>query len=170
LSQRLSGLPPVNVVAHFGGELAVSNQRKRIWIDRFQTRITLRILFYCVVYQLSLWMIITALQMYVQSLDTLSGQPTQLTLWALVPILAFLGLITIDAVRYMHRLVGPMYRFRKTIQAITAGEPVDPVQLRRHDFLQDIMKDFNDMLNVLEQKGVVVIKDRQMVNEVVGAR
>ena len=36
-----------------------------------------------------------------------------------------LGLLFIyDAVKLTHRIVGPLYRFRKTIQAVTAGEEI----------------------------------------------
>ena len=48
-------------------------------------------------------------------------------------------------------------------------EPVDLVQLRKRDYLQDLMKDFNEMLNLLEQKGAIVIKDRHLANETVAA-
>lgn len=145
------------------------NQRKRLWIDSFQTRMIFRILFYCIAYQASLWIILMAVQTYLNSMDMLTGEPMSRHLaWtALLPVLAFLGIITIDAVRFVHRLVGPVYRFRKTIQAITAGEPVDLVQLRERDYLKDVMKDFNEMLQLLEQRGAVVIKDRQLVNETV---
>ena len=147
------------------------NQRKRIWIDAFQTRMILRILFYCFAYQASLWIIVTAVQTYVYGMDMLTGQPVaqQLAWPALLAILAFLGIITIDAFRFVHRLVGPVYRVRKTVQAIAAGEPVDLVQLRKHDYLQDFMKDFNEMLNVLEQKGAIALKNRQSANEAVAA-
>lgn len=147
------------------------NQRKRIWIDRFQTRMIGRILLYCGAYQVSLWIIIMTVQMYLNSMDALTGQPMwrQLAWTALLPVLAFLVIITLDAVRFLHRLVGPVYRFRTTIQAIAAGEPVDLVQLRKNDYLQDVMKDFNEMLHRLEQKGAVVIKDRQLAEETVAA-
>lgn len=150
----------------------MSNQRSRFWIDSFQTRMMCRILFYCIAYQVSLWIILTVVHSYFEGMEALAGQAlTQNLAWpALLPVAAFLGVITIDAVRYVHRVVGPIYRFRKTIQSIAAGEPVDLVKLRRQDFLQDIMKDLNDMIHVLEEKGAVVIKDRQLTDDAVGVK
>ena len=150
----------------------MANQRKRIWIDVFQTRLIGRLLFYCLVYQASLWVILYALQTYWEGMETMAGQPlsAHLGLPAIGAVLALLGLMTLDLVRFVHRLVGPIYRFRKTIQTIVAGEPVDKVQLRQGDFLKDMMKDFNDMLELLEQKGAIVVKDRQLAQEAVAAR
>jgi nitrogen fixation/metabolism regulation signal transduction histidine kinase len=73
--------------------------------------------------------------------------------------MVILGLLFIyDAMRLAHRIVGPLYRFRKTIQAINAGEELDLMALRKDDFLQDMKDDFNEMLKVLEQRGAVVLK------------
>src|SRR5262245_15055337 len=96
----------------------------------------LRILFYCISYQACLWIIITAVQAYVHGLDMVTGHPAGGPLaWpALFAVVGFLGIIVFDALRFVHRLVGPVYRFRKTVQAIAAGEPVDLVRLRKHDY------------------------------------
>ena len=44
------------------------------------------------------------------------------------------------------------------MQAVAAGEPVAPVNLRQGDLLLDLRDDFNAMLKTLEEKGVVVLK------------
>ena len=148
------------------------NQRKRIWIDRFQTFFILRMLFYCVAYQASLWVIIYIVRTCMAGMEALTDKPplAHLGLPALLTVLALLGLMTIDAVRYMHRLVGPLYRFRRTVQTIAAGEPVEMVRLRNKDYLKDMMEDFNEMLKVLEEKGAVVIVDKRAVEQTVAAR
>ena len=56
----------------------------------------------------------------------------------LVSVLLLGILFILDAVKLTHRVVGPLYRFRKTIQALAAGEEVDPVTLRKDDFLQEM--------------------------------
>jgi hypothetical protein len=66
--------------------------------------------------------------------------------------------LILDALRFAHRLVGPLYRFRKTIQAIATGEEVEPVKLRKGDLLLDFQDDFNAMLRYLEHQGYVVLK------------
>jgi nitrogen fixation/metabolism regulation signal transduction histidine kinase len=77
---------------------------------------------------------------------------------SIVALLTLVPPLTLDAVRFAHRLVGPIYRFRKTVQAIATGEPVSLVQLRRGDFLTDFRDDFNAMLRRLEQNGFVLLK------------
>jgi hypothetical protein len=77
----------------------------------------------------------------------------------LTPILAFgLAIVFIyDAAKLTHRVVGPLYRFRKTVQAITAGGEVPLVNLRNGDYLLELRDDFNDMLRALEQRGAVTL-------------
>src|SRR5262249_52083778 len=67
--------------------------------------------------------------------------------------------LVLYSVRFAYRLVGPLYRFRKTIQAIAAGEPVALVQLRRGDLLGEFKDNFNAMLKTLEEKGLILLKD-----------
>jgi hypothetical protein len=75
-----------------------------------------------------------------------------LAVFLLVPLL------TLEALRFAHRLVGPLYRFRKTLRAIGAGEAVGLVELRNGDMLQDFKDDLNAMLKRLEQQGAIVLK------------
>jgi nitrogen fixation/metabolism regulation signal transduction histidine kinase len=63
-----------------------------------------------------------------------------------------------DAIRFTHRLVGPMTRFRQTIQDVAHGTPVRPIKLRPDDYLTDLRDDFNRMLESLQRRGLHVIK------------
>jgi HAMP domain-containing protein len=150
----------------------VANQRKRIWIDGFQTRLIVRLIFYCIGYQAALWVILMVLRAICTNLELVSGQPqpNYLGVPALLAILGLLGLMTYDAVRYVHRLVGPVYRFRTTIQAINAGDPIDPIRLRKDDYLKDLANDFNQMLQLLHEKGAIVLRDPTANREQVAAR
>src|SRR5437870_53332 len=73
-----------------------------------------------------------------------------------VSLLAFC--LVIDAVKCTHRVVGPLYRFQRTIKDITAGEEVELVRLRTDDFLQEMKEEFNEMLKALEQRGAISVK------------
>lgn len=135
--------------------------RKRIWIDHFQTGLLVRIVVYCMVYQVAVWAFFGICEMLDRGVAVLGGEVlffstplvrNILVLVCIAPPLMF------DAVRFAHRLVGPLYRFRKTVQAIAAGEPVALVQLRKGDLLMDLKDDFNVMLRQLEQRGLVVLK------------
>jgi hypothetical protein len=133
-------------------------ERKRIWIDPFQSKLFLRVVAYWLFYQFSLWNFLFAWRLLQEGEGNLLEQywyfcldyyPMLFCFVALVPLFAW------DAVRFSHRLVGPLVRFRKTMQAMAAGEPVKPIKLREGDYLTDLQDDFNAMLAALEQRGLV---------------
>src|SRR5690606_19256934 len=78
--------------------------------------------------------------------------PTLLCFVIVVPVLCW------DAVRFSHRLVGPIFRFRKTIHALANGEPVRPIKLRNGDFLTEMKDDMNLLLEHLQQQGIPALK------------
>jgi hypothetical protein len=136
-------------------------ERKKVWISTIQTKLFLRTCFYWLIYQVTLWNLIfvwrllqegpgNPLEQYMRFLSDFA--PAVLVSLALLPILAW------DAVKFGHRVVGPLYRFRTTMQSITAGEAVAPVRLRDGDLLQDMRDDFNAMLESLQKRGVEVLK------------
>lgn len=140
--------------------MAVRERRKKIWIDRFQTYLSLRIAFFVVLYQVGVWTLVLSVRSMLGRLQEMLGPAVT------VPWFAFLGSILVvvallfvyDAVKFAHRIAGPIYRFRKTIRAITAGEEVGLLALRKGDFLQEMKDDLNEMLRALEQRGAVVMK------------
>lgn len=132
--------------------------RKRIWIDRLQTVLFVRIGAYCLIYQVVVWVILSVWHQCCAALESLLKQPVSTSNWlpALLGILVLTPVLMYDAVRFAHRIVGPLYRFRKTIQAIAEGEPVAPIQLRQGDLLLDMQDDFNKMIDALEKRGYAV--------------
>ena len=149
----------------------MSEVRKKVWIDSFQTKLSLRIGGYLVVFLivfcnlLFIWKMIDEgpLDPVQQFLDTMrSNMPVIVCLIVLVPVMAW------DMIRFSHRLVGPLVRFRKTMRAIADGEAVRPIQLRDGDYLTELRDDFNQMLEELQKRGVEVIKPEDPVkNQVV---
>lgn len=136
-------------------------KRKKIWIDRFQTYLSLRIAFFVALYQIGVWTLVLIARSMLGPLQEMLG-PAVIGPWFvfLGSILLVVALLSIyDAVKFAHRVAGPIYRFRKTIQAITAGEEVRLLTLRKGDFLQEMKEDLNEMLQVLEQRGAVVLKE-----------
>lgn len=139
----------------------MSEERQKVWVDRFQTRLSLRIGGYLVVFFVVILNFLFAWKMIEegpfdpaqQFLDTLrSNLPVIICLLVLVPVMAW------DTIRFSHRLVGPLIRLRKTMQAIADGEAVRPIKLREGDYLAEVRDDFNKMLEVLQKQGVAVIK------------
>lgn len=136
-------------------------ERKKVWIDQFQTRLFWRILAYLAIYFITLgnllfiWRLLNEgpgdpLSQYLSSF--VDYAPALLFLLLLLPILAW------DAIRFSHRLVGPLVRFRKTIQDLTDGQAVRPIKLREGDFLDELRDDFNRMLEALQRQGIPVLK------------
>ena len=139
----------------------MSEERKKVWIDRFQTRLTLRIFGYLGLFFIVLFNLLFSWKMWsegpndpaAQFLDTLwTYAPVFACLLVLVPIMAW------DTIKFSHRLVGPLVRFRKTMAQIADGEAVRPIKLREGDYLTELRDDFNRMLEQLQKQGVPVLK------------
>ncbi len=143
--------------------MAVTQKRKQIWIDRFQTYLSLRLAAYFVLYQIAVWSIKGIEGGLGFALERVAGQEAaaHCSTFAVIVVVTMGLLFIFDAMRLAHRLVGPLYRFRKTIQAIAAGEEVVPIRLRRDDFLHDLQDEFNEMLAYLEQRGAVTLKSAE---------
>jgi hypothetical protein len=63
----------------------------------------------------------------------------------------FLGLL-LHSMYFMHRIAGPLYRFKALFHTIGAGNLYQRAKLREHDYLQREAGDFNAMLDQLEQR------------------
>jgi hypothetical protein len=120
-----------------------------------------RIIVYCVIYQAVVWFLLVFSHQICVLFENVLQQPLPTGTWlpTIVVLVLLTPLLLLDVVRFAHRLVGPLYRFRKTMQALVNGEPVQCIRLRKGDFLQEFKDDFNRLLDMLEEKGVVVIED-----------
>jgi methyl-accepting chemotaxis protein len=136
-------------------------QRTKIWVDRFQTRLTWRIGGYLVLFLVVLLNFLFGWRLWQEGPGDPIEQfvrmvrdylPVWIVLLALVPVMAW------DAIRFTHRLVGPLQRFRQTIRDIAQGEPVHLVKLRTGDYLIDLRDDVNQMLESLQRRGFTVLK------------
>lgn len=143
-------------------------QRKKVWIDRFQTKLTLRIGSYLVLFLIVLINFVFGWRLWVEGSGNLAEQfarmvwdylPVVICLLVLVPVMAW------DAIRFTHRIVGPLVRFRRAMQEITRGEAVRPIKLRQGDYLNDLRDDFNLMLEALQRRGVPVLRPNDPVKD-----
>ena len=136
-------------------------ERQKIWIDTFQTRLFLRMGGYWLIYQVTLWNLVFVWRLLHEAPGNLLEQYGRFCLDnapALVGCLALLPVLAWDAVKFAHRVVGPVQNIRKSMQALAAGEAVRPVRLRRGDFLNEMRDDFNTMLEAFQRRGVPVLK------------
>jgi hypothetical protein len=137
------------------------NRRSRVMVNQFQGKLLWRFVMYWLIYQVTMWNFLFCWQLVGEGLGNpleqyfrFVGQnyPALFCLAVLVPFFAW------DAMRFTHRVAGPIYRFRRTIQAITAGEPVRRVKLRNGDQLNEVADDINEMLDALEERGAITIQ------------
>jgi methyl-accepting chemotaxis protein len=136
-------------------------ERKRVWVDHFQTRLMWRIIGYLGLFLVVLVNFLFAWKLMLEGVHDPLGQwlemfrdylPVAVCLLLLVPAMAW------DAIRFSHRLLGPMVRFRRTMQSIARGELVPPIKLRQGDHLTELRDDFNIMLDALQRRGVPILK------------
>ncbi len=66
-------------------------------------------------------------------------------------LITFLGLL-LHSLYFMHRIAGPLYRFKILFRSVGTGQIYQRVTLREHDYLHPEARDFNAMMNSLEQK------------------
>jgi hypothetical protein len=136
-------------------------ERKKVWIDSFQPKLFLRMGWYWLIYQVSLWNLVFVWRLLQEGRGNLLEQYGRFCMDyapALVGGVVLLPILAWDSVKFAHRLVGPIYRFRKTLQSIAAGEAVRPIRLRQGDFLTEMQDDFNQALETLQRQGAQVLK------------
>jgi len=138
----------------------MKENRKKVWIDRFQTQLSWRIAFYFTFYQVAVWSAVYLIGTISSTVEDILG-PTfaDRIVFLVFATVVVIGILFIyDAIAFAHRIVGPLVRFRKVCQAIRDGEPAELVKLRKGDFLQELRDEFNEMLQALEQRGAVTLK------------
>src|SRR5262249_39224272 len=124
---------------------------KTIWIDRFQTTLSLRIALYFVLYVILVWFAVVIERSIYGQLETILGPASRHCFVFLSFTLMGVGLLFIyDSVKDTHPIVDPLSRFQKTIRAIAAGEELELISLRQDDLLQEMKDDINEMLKALE--------------------
>jgi hypothetical protein len=140
-----------------------NDQRTKIWVHRFQTRLALRICAYLGIFLVVQLNFLFAWRLWQEGPGDPAEQfgrmlrdylPFWICLLALVPVIAW------DAIRFTHRLVGPLVRIRQTVRNVAQGEAVRPIKLRDNDYLTEFRDDFNEMLDALQRRGVPVLKPR----------
>jgi len=73
---------------------------------------------------------------------------------ARVSLVLFATIIVIGlfGVFFLHRIAGPVYRFRRTLQQVSKGEVPEEVRLREGDFFVETAEDLNHLLQFLRER------------------
>ena len=127
-------------------------ERQKVWIHAFQTRIFIRVCAYGLVCLVTLWNLLFVCRLLLEGPGDLPEQYVRFMKEYYPPLLIFLLLLPVaawDAVKVSHRVVGPLVRIRHGLQQLAAGQPVQPVRFREGDYLLELRDDFNAMLNAL---------------------
>ena len=142
----------------------MSDERKKVWINAFQTKLFMRITVYWVIYIVTLMNLLFVWRLLVEG----PGNPLEqyyrfLVEYApaLVMVALLLPAVAWDSIKFSHSLVGPLVNFRKALQELAAGRPVHPIKLRTGDYLTEMRDEFNAMLESLQRLGVPVLKPNE---------
>ena len=68
----------------------------------------------------------------------------------LIVALALLPMFILDAVKLSNRFTGPIFRLRRTLANLAAGNPVRPLEFRNNDFWRSLAHDFNRVVALRE--------------------
>ncbi|MBC7818534.1 MAG: hypothetical protein IAG10_16730 [Planctomycetaceae bacterium] len=138
-----------------------SHPRKRLFVNReIQGRLLARTALYWMLYHGVLWMAMF-LYRYAEHYGAVqAGAPPRpfadlygqfvkehFSMW--ICAVAILPIVLWDLLKFSHRVVGPLVRFQRTIESLTAGQKVEEVRLRNGDLLFDLQATFNQYLTSL---------------------
>ena len=133
-------------------------RRQRILIDRFQYRLlVINLLYFCTILLIFATALFLPLILELHS-DSILKQAEAasefLSLHARVWPALFLVfvLLAFHSIFVSHRIVGPLYRFRTTFQAVAAGDLSVRAILRKHDYLDSELESVNQMIASLQAK------------------
>ena len=90
---------------------------------------------------------------------SISDRVVQFNTVLLVKIALYLGLMLLISLYVSHRFAGPIYRFEKSCQALSAGDLTHRVSLRTGDELMELQEEFNGMAAALQ---ALLQKDRNL--------
>ncbi len=140
----------------------MSERRRRKLVDSFQHKLIKRMVIYWVVYQFTLWNLLFCWRLWESGRGDLLQQYGQFCQEFYPMYICFLILAPAfiwDAVKFYHRIAGPILRFKKAARDVAAGRPLRRVRLRKTDELMELQDDFNEMLDTLVKRGAVTLID-----------
>jgi hypothetical protein len=77
----------------------------------------------------------------------------------LVVFVLLLPYFIYDSLKTTNRFSGPVYRLRRTMQAIASGARFQPLQLRQGDYWHDLAADFNHMVERLQEDNASAVNE-----------
>jgi hypothetical protein len=78
-----------------------------------------------------------------------------------------LPMFVLDTIKLSHRFAGPIYRLRRTIQSVAAGEAPRHLKFRDFDFWQGLAEDYNKLIDRLTSQPTTVLPEPDVEPEMV---
>ena len=129
-------------------------KRKKLWVDRLQGRLMVRMAVYLTLYAvvvLHIGFFIQLISQLVQNgmkssvqdlyLDFLSRQ-----LYIVYALVFIAPCIVLDMLKFSNRIAGPLHRCRRVMQEMAAGRGVPPFEARKHDLMPEFWQAFNSLV------------------------
>ena len=130
-------------------------KRRVRFVEKFQLRLAIRMLAYWFIYQLTLWNIMFCWYMFRNGPGNLLEEYGKFTAEYYPILLSFVVLvppIIWDAVKFCHRVGGPIYRVRMTMLEYADGAPMHTIQFRKGDELPELEEAFNRMVEAMAKR------------------
>ncbi len=146
----------------------MSEERKKVWIHAFQTKMLMRIGAYWLIYLVTLWNFLFVWRLLQEGPGNILDQYVRFIKDYYPPLMLFIALLPVaawDAVKFAHRLVGPIVRVRRGLKDLADGQAIHPIHFRDGDYMPELRDDFNAMLESLQRRGVPVLKPAEPVKE-----
>ena len=131
------------------------NKRRRLFVDRpVQVALILRATLYWVMCLVAQLLMVFVFAVITSPQDVYSNESH---LWwhfqlAVLAAIVLLPLILLDVLKLSHRWVGPVFRLRMSLQALSKGKSISPICFREHDFWQDLAGDLNVVAAELDRQ------------------
>ncbi len=134
-------------------------KRKQYLVDRkYQLRFVTRVFMVVLIVAVASSLVSTGLlwtNLYRPSLDSqapLIAALMAITITLLVELLLAIPIVFLLGVQQSHRIVGPINRIKRLLEAIGAGDFSKQITLRQGDALEDLAKSINQMAASLQQR------------------
>ncbi len=88
--------------------------------------------------------------------EVLSDVSYQLILWVSCILFATLLVIGSFGIFFLHRIAGPVYRFRLTLRRVNHGQAAVPIRLREGDYFTEVAGELNTLIQRVQEQRVKI--------------
>lgn len=134
-------------------------KRRSLLIDRpVQIGLVLRIVFHWLAFLAAVVVVLPLYRAIVQGdiVTPMSVQASKAAVDGVILFTLFLALLPYfiyDTFKITNRFAGPMYRLHRQMRELGHGKKLEPVHFRKGDYWHDVAKDFNAMVDRLQNGG-----------------